>query len=336
MKKRPSPENPQPPRTPEELPTPEALESTPRPENPMSNQEAERSEVPAQAPEPPADAVAAENLAAVEPEAAAEAAPAVPSPANDDDLLRRALEGLLFITDRPLSAAELGKLVGVRDQDKIIGTVEELKRDLEAKNAGYRLIAVAEGWQMATRPELAPYVRKLFADRATMRLSTAAQETLSIISYKQPLTRAEIEEIRGVEVIAALETLLEKGLTKVVGRKETVGRPLMYGTTSEFLRHFGLRSLEDLPPLDSFTPAEDLPPSAAPADAAAAAQPASPADDVGAQTEEAVVAEALSAHPGEPLAEEPAAAAEPAAPEEPVEPAAGAAPESDEDPLWPK
>ena len=252
----------------------------------MSNPEAERPDVPAEEIELPAEDVVAENPAAVAedpsqsaaPEGGA-AAPAIPAPANDDALLRRALEGLLFITDRPLSAAELGKLVGVRDQDKIIGTVEELRRDLEAQNAGYRLIAVAEGWQMATRPELAPYVRKLFADRATMRLSTAAQETLSIISYKQPLTRAEIEDIRGVEVIAALETLLEKGLTKVVGRKETVGRPLMYGTTSEFLRHFGLRSLEDLPPLDNFTPAEDAPPSAAPADAAAefAAEPATDA-----------------------------------------------------------
>ncbi len=190
-----------------------------------------------------------------------------PSPANNPALLRRALEGLLFITDRPLSAAELGKLVNVRDQDRIVEAVEELRRDLEAKDLGYRLIAVAEGWQMATRPELAPYVRKLFSERATMRLSTAAQETLSIISYKQPLTRAEIEEIRGVEVIAALETLLEKRLVKVVGRRETVGRPLMYGTTMEFLRHFGLRSLEDLPPLDRFAPADSVPASVAPAEA---------------------------------------------------------------------
>ena len=182
-----------------------------------------------------------------------------PSPANDPALLRRALEGLLFITDRPLSAGELCKLVNVRDQDRIVAAVEDLRREFEERNLGYRLIAVAEGWQMATRPELAPYMRKLFADRATMRLSTAAQETLSIISYKQPLTRAEIEEIRGVEVIAALETLLEKRLVKVVGRKETVGRPLMYGTTMEFLRHFGLRSLEELPPLTSFAPAEAAP-----------------------------------------------------------------------------
>ena len=144
---------------------------------------------------------------------------------------------------------------------------------------------------MATRPELAPYMRKLFSDRATMRLSTAAQETLSIISYKQPLTRAEVEEIRGVEVIADLETLLEKRLIKVVGRRETVGRPLMYGTTMEFLRHFGLRSLEDLPPLDRFAPTD-----------AASEQPVAfvrAAEPVGEQTEETVIAEALPENPEE-------------------------------------
>lgn len=155
--------------------------------------------------------------------------------------------------------------MGVKDQERIAGFVEELRRDLEARDAGYRLMAVAEGWQMATRPELAPFVRKLFADRATMRLSVAAQETLSIVAYRQPLTRAEIEEIRGVEVIAALETLLEKRLLKVVGRKESVGRPLLYGTTPEFLRHYGLRSLEDMPPIDSFAPADAAPASGAPA-----------------------------------------------------------------------
>lgn len=233
-----------------------------------------------------------------------EAESSAPSPANDDALLRRALEGLLFITDRPLSASELGKIVGVRDQDRIVETVEGLRRDLDSRDAGYRLLAVAEGWQMATRPELSGYLRKLFADRATMRLSTAAQETLSIVAYKQPLTRAEIEEIRGVEVIAALETLLEKRLLKVVGRKETVGRPLMYGTTIEFLRHFGLRSLEDLPPIDSFAPAAEL----------------------AAQTEEAVVAEALSGHPAVQ-----AAPAEPAE-EKAQEPEGGPA----EGSLWPK
>ncbi len=238
-----------------------------------------------------------------------------PSPANDPALLRRALEGLLFITDRPLSAGELCKLVNVRDQDRIVAAVEELRRELEDRNLGYRLIAVAEGWQMATRPELAPYMRKLFSDRATMRLSTAAQETLSIISYKQPLTRAEVEEIRGVEVIAALETLLEKRLIKVVGRRETVGRPLMYGTTMEFLRHFGLRSLEDLPPLDRFAPAD--------ASASLAEQPVGfvrAPESVGDQAEEAVIAEALSEHPSDPT----------------DSPEANRKPEDEKEGLWPK
>jgi segregation and condensation protein B len=259
--------------------------------------------------------------------------PAVPSLASDDALLRRALEGLLFITDRPLSAMELSRLVGVKDQERIAGCVEELRRDLEEKNGGYRLMAVAEGWQMATRPELAPYVRKLFADRATMRLSTAAQETLSIVAYRQPLTRAEIEEIRGVEVIAALETLLEKRLLKVVGRKETVGRPLLYGTTPEFLRHYGLRSLEDMPPIDSF----------ATEDAAAAASAAPPSDgpfapvtvedavDVAPAAEGESYARAPEA-PSEPLPErEPETLPEPEHPETPSEEGDG-----EKKNLWPE
>ena len=252
----------------------------------MSSPEAENAEMIVETtPEMIAEAIP-EMIPEMIPETLLPAVPPAPSPANDPALLRLALEGLLFITDRPLSAAELGKLINVRDQDKIVAAVEDLRRELEESVRGYRLIAVAEGWQMATRPELAPYMRKLFSDRATMRLSTAAQETLSIISYKQPLTRAEIEEIRGVEVIAALETLLEKRLVKVVGRKETVGRPLMYGTTMEFLRHFGLRSLEDLPPLERFSP-EDAQPGAQ-------AQPLEPAAPAPLVVEPMTVSEPVS------------------------------------------
>jgi segregation and condensation protein B len=319
MKKRQQSPNPEPTETPEASQPetqarPEAPETpSPEAESPMSSPEAEPAAAPAEdAAAAPVDEAAVpvdENAAPAE---GGEGHVPAATPNNDPALLRRALEGLLFITDRPLSAGELAKLLLIRDQDRIVAVVEDLRRELEERNLGYRLIAVAEGWQMATRPELAPYMRKLFSDRATMRLSTAAQETLSIIAYRQPLTRAEIEEIRGVEVIAALETLLEKRLTKVVGRKETVGRPLMYGTTAEFLRHFGLRSLEDLPPLDSFTPPEQ-PASAAPADAAAAPQADVPAG-FAAQTEEAAVAEVLSEHPGE--AREEAAEGE-AAPEIP-------------------
>lgn len=273
---------------------------------------------------PEASAASAEGEAV--PETNADGSPAA-TPNNDPALLRRTLEGLLFITDRPLSAGELAKLVNVRDQDRIVAAVEDLRRELEERNLGFHIVAVAEGWQMATRPELAPWVRKLFADRATMRLSTAAQETLSIVAYRQPLTRAEIEQIRGVEVIAALETLLEKRLLKVVGRKETVGRPLMYGTTADFLRHFGLRSLEDLPPLDSFTPAEQVPPAAAPADASAAPQPEVPAAEFVAAAEEAPAGQAAAE-------EAPAESAETAA-EEPKQDQTDAE-GSGEEPLWPK
>ncbi len=216
----------------------------------------------------------------------------------------------------------------MRDQERIAEAVEDLRRGLEEKNGGYRLMAVAEGWQMATRPDLAPYVRKLFADRATMRLSIAAQETLSIVAYRQPLTRAEIESIRGVEVIAALETLLEKRLLKVVGRKETVGRPLLYGTTPEFLRHYGLRSLEDMPPIDTFAPADAAPAGAPPSDG-----PFAPVDvaQAGAPLEESY---ARAQSEPEPLPErEPETLPEPESPETPSEEGDGGGEKKN---LWPE
>lgn len=184
-------------------------------------------------------------------------------PLTDNEELKKALETLLFITDRPLSLEHLNKVTGAQDARRVAGLIAEIRSELEAKGLPVQLMEVADGYQMATKPAYAPLVRRLFAERMTMKLSTAALETLSIIAYKQPLTRAEIEEIRGVEVIAALETLLEKRLIKVVGRRETVGRPLMYGTTVDFMRHFGLKSLEDMPPLDSFAAVEPpLPPAA--------------------------------------------------------------------------
>jgi len=170
----------------------------------------------------------------------------------EKETLKQALESLLFITDRPLKLGELSELLG-RPQEEVGGLVRELQSEAEARGA-VRVHQVAEGFQMATRPEHGEFVRRLFKERTTFRLSVASLETLAIISYRQPLTRAEIEEIRGVEVIAALETLLERRLIKVVGRKETIGRPLLYGTTMEFLRQFGLESLGELPPIESLAP----------------------------------------------------------------------------------
>ncbi|MFH1724095.1 MAG: SMC-Scp complex subunit ScpB [Elusimicrobiota bacterium] len=166
--------------------------------------------------------------------------------------LKTAIETLLFITDQPIGIQKICQAVGSRSRDKVAELVSEIQRDYEDRGGALQVLEIAEGFQMATRPPYAAYVRNLFKEKMTMRLSTAALETLSIVGYKQPLTRAEIEEIRGVEVIAALETLLEKALIRVVGRRETVGRPLLYGTTPEFLRHFGLRSIEDLPPIESY------------------------------------------------------------------------------------
>ena len=184
--------------------------------------------------------------------------------------LKQAVETLLFITDQPIGVSKISQAIGSGDRDEIENIIKELQKDYDDRGAALQVLEIADGYQMATRTNNAHYVRTLFQEKMSMRLSTAALETLSIIAYKQPLTRAEIETVRGVEVIAALETLLEKGLICVKGRKESVGRPLLYGSTTDFLRRFGLRSLKDLPPLDTFKSEEEAsePPSEASPDAA--------------------------------------------------------------------
>jgi len=199
----------------------------------------------------------------------------------EQDELKKILEALLFITDQPITVERLVKVTEVADKDRIRAAVAELQTSYMEGGRAIQIVEVAGGYQMSTKPEFGRYVRKLYNERMTSRLSVAAMETLAIIAYRQPITRAEVETIRGVEVIAPLETILERGLVKVVGRKETVGRPLLYGTTEEFLRVFGLNSLDDLPKLESLElkPAEmpqpELPlgtegqPPAAPTDAPA-------------------------------------------------------------------
>lgn len=172
----------------------------------------------------------------------------------ENEELKKAVESLLFITDQPLAASRLAQVLGAADVKTVTETVEALRRDYEDRGSGVQILEIAEGYQMASRPAHSAFIRKLYAERMVLRLSSAALETLSIVAYRQPITRAEIEEVRGVEVIAALETLLDKRLIRVVGRKEQVGRPLLYGTTPEFLRHFGLKGLSELPSLDTLTP----------------------------------------------------------------------------------
>ncbi len=169
----------------------------------------------------------------------------------EQDELRKIIETLLFITDHPLSIAGLCQLSGIKDENQIVETISGLKNEYQERRTGIQIMETAGGFQMATVSEYGKWIRRLFHDKMTARLSRASLETLAIIAYKQPITRAEIETLRGVEVIASLETLLERRLITITGKKETVGRPLLYGTSMEFLRQFGLKSLDDLPPFET-------------------------------------------------------------------------------------
>ncbi|HHW72246.1 MAG TPA: SMC-Scp complex subunit ScpB [Firmicutes bacterium] len=154
------------------------------------------------------------------------------------------VEGLIFAAERPLSAKEIGEIIGL-DQPAVEALVEEIRRQHMSGALAIRM--VAGGYQMVTKPELAPWIEKLGRPVVHAPLSAAATETLAIIAYEQPITRAEIEQIRGVRSDSALTNLLDRGLICEVGRKEGPGRPILYGVTDKFLEHFGLRSIEELP-----------------------------------------------------------------------------------------
>lgn len=177
------------------------------------------------------------------------------------DQAKKVVEALLYMTDHALTEAEISEVIG--EKQPPVEEIQQIIGDIRAKydemGSPLCVVAVAGGYQIATRSEMAPWVRRLYKERLTVRLSPSALETLSIIAYKQPITRSEIEQIRGVEASGVMETLLERRLVKVVGRKETIGRPLLYGTTMEFLRQFGLKHLSELPDLQSY----QLPPQAA-------------------------------------------------------------------------
>ena len=161
--------------------------------------------------------------------------------------LEAAVEALLFVADSPVSAGRLAEALQVTP-----GQVERALDDLEATYAqrGLRLQRAGSRVQLITAPEIAPFIERFLGLEARTRLSRAALETLAIIAYRQPITRPEIEAIRGVGSDSVLRTLVSLGLIDEVGRAPTVGHPILYGTTFEFLQHFGLRSLEEMPPLE--------------------------------------------------------------------------------------
>ena len=181
--------------------------------------------------------------------------------------LKLILEAVLFSAQKPLSLKEMREVFAAAVQhaegdetvrglkkvkeERLIEALEELAREHEAAGRSYRLACVAGSWQFVTQPEYAPWLKALVGHKARPpRLSQPALETLAIVAYRQPLTRAEIEQVRGVAVDGVMQTLLERGLIESRGRAEVIGRPMTDGTTALFLEYFGLRSLEDLPAAD--------------------------------------------------------------------------------------
>lgn len=158
------------------------------------------------------------------------------------------VEALLFVAEEPLSVERLKEILEGYSRKEIVAFLQELQAFYEQEGRGLKLYEVAGGYRLATRPELHPWVQRLKAARPA-RLSRAALETLAIIAYRQPITRAEIEAIRGVAVDGVLKTLAEKDLIRIVGRKKEVGRPILYGTSKVFLEYFGFKDLSELPAL---------------------------------------------------------------------------------------
>ena len=205
--------------------------------------------------------------------------------------LKFILESLLFSAQKPMSVKELRDVLAnaataedaeeaakpfkkTKDDD-LTAALEELAREHEAAARSYRLECVAGAWQFVTQPEFSPWLKALVGVKARpSRLSQAALETLAIIAYRQPVTRAEVEQVRGVNVDGTMQTILERGLVEQSGRAEVVGRPALYSTTPSFLEYFGLRGLEDLPAADELRriPVE-RPPAPVTADAGLATVP---------------------------------------------------------------
>lgn len=157
------------------------------------------------------------------------------------------LEAILLASPEPLSVKRIAEVIGLDEKDARI-LVDDLKKEYSQPGRGLLLQELAGGYVLTTRPEYGEYVEKLLAPKGK-GLSHAALETLAIVAYRQPITKAEIEGVRGVKVDRSIETLLERGLIRDVGRKEGPGRPILYGTTKDFLTYFGLKDLSDLPPL---------------------------------------------------------------------------------------
>ena len=178
--------------------------------------------------------------------------------------MKYAVGAVLFASEKPLTPEKIKEAFADEiTAAQIRSILETLKEEYSQQNRGFQLFEIAGGFQVATDPRFAMHLKRFYQSREKRKISQAGLETLSVIAYKQPVTKADIEFVRGVNVDGPLRTLLEKNLVRVAGRKEVPGRPILYGTTKEFLEHFGLNSLKELPVLSEFTE-KDIDPSLLP------------------------------------------------------------------------
>lgn len=201
----------------------------------------------------------------------------------DDAQAKQILEALVFVSGTPVALKRLAEVLPDLGAAKVRGLIQALNDEYLTSGRAFAIQEVAGGYQFATDQALAPWIRRVFAQPRPDSVTKAALETLAIVAYRQPITKAEIELIRGVDVTGAVETLMERQFVRIVGRKETPGRPYLYGTTAEFLRHFGLRSLEALPSLPGFPAVQAERPHVSAAVAAAESQPSGSSHDAAAQ-----------------------------------------------------
>ncbi len=166
--------------------------------------------------------------------------------------LRASLEAILFVSGEPVRLDDLAEAFSDEGREAVVAQLDEIKKNLETNIGGFMLEQTAGGWRLATRAEHDPILKKYFSKKSENRLSIAALETLAIVGYRQPITAPEVSELRGVNSTGVIRTLLERRMIRVAGRKNVVGSPFLYRTTREFLIHFGLNDIRDLPRLEEF------------------------------------------------------------------------------------
>lgn len=167
--------------------------------------------------------------------------------------IKHAIEALMFSSDKPLTLEQLKNALDIQSKEDVSLAIKELQQEYEDSNRGMRIVEIAGGFQMIASVNFSSFLRKLYKDKKIERLSKPALETLAIIAYKQPITKMEIESLRGVNIDGVMDSLVDKDLIRISGRKKTAGRPFVYGTTKRFLEYFGLKSLDELPKMEKFS-----------------------------------------------------------------------------------